>query len=311
MLFVFFSFLATLVFGFGLVLLVNYALVDWEKNRVEDLARKIKQQDSLSNTNNILNKTVSSHRFTNVDLKDNLRPRITHQSISETASQIYTKTITTIKNQDYAGWWQKIVQELSKLKQDWLGTVKSWLKFLISLARPLDEDKRQEAANQVDTEKEEKQKDQIAHVVEKVKVSNQIYEQLRPSLNHIDDASDTFELVGKPSQIQTPSQPKLQTSSALENRSKEQQQDLATIGLGATFDKPKTDKDMTQFEKIERKILDRLQESGLKDYDIWLELGDFYLKYDEKEKAKEIYALVLKQADGEQKEMARNRLISF
>ncbi len=307
MLFVFFSFLATLLFGFSLLLLVNYALVDWEKNRVEDLARQIRQQDSVSNTNNILSKTVSSHRFTNVDLKDNLRSRITRQSISETASQIYTKTITTIKNQDYAGWWQKIVQEFNRLKQDWLGTVKSWLKFLISLARSVDENEK--TANQIDTEKE---KNQIAHVVEKVKGNSQIYDQSKPSLNYIiNDAASTFELVGGSSQTQTPSQSTFQTPSVLEDKPKERQQDPATIALGAAFDKPKTDKDMTQFEKIERKILDRLQESGLKDYDIWLQLGDFYLKYDEKEKAKEIYALVLKQADGEQKEIARNRLISF
>jgi len=49
----------------------------------------------------------------------------------------------------------------------------------------------------------------------------------------------------------------------------------------------------------------------LRDYNIWLQLGELYLKYDEPEKAKEIFALVLKQASGEAKEIARNHLLSL
>ena len=75
----------------------------------------------------------------------------------------------------------------------------------------------------------------------------------------------------------------------------------------------KTHTDYKTFSRLEQKILKRLQEDGMKNYDIWLDLGKLYLKYDQSEKAKEVFALVLKHApqDSKIKEIARNELIGL
>lgn len=86
----------------------------------------------------------------------------------------------------------------------------------------------------------------------------------------------------------------------------------ATIDM-ATQRQVNIKKDEKTFAYLEQKIMKKLQESGMQNYDIWLELGKFYLKYEQEEKAKEIFALVLKHApqDSKTKEAAKNELIGL
>ena len=65
------------------------------------------------------------------------------------------------------------------------------------------------------------------------------------------------------------------------------------------------------FEKAEIKLIEKLRDIGLNHWDLWLELGDLYGKYGEKEKQKEIYTLILSKADGEEKKLATYRLIGM
>ena len=93
-------------------------------------------------------------------------------------------------------------------------------------------------------------------------------------------------------------------------------QNTATIGMigGAT----KNTGEMTPFEKQENKILIKLQSLqennlGLNHWDLWLELGDLYGKYAQKDKQKEIYTFILSKADNsdKEKELATFRLIGM
>jgi L-rhamnose mutarotase len=70
-------------------------------------------------------------------------------------------------------------------------------------------------------------------------------------------------------------------------------------------------KDLELFEKMENKLLAKLKEVGMKHFDIWLDLGKLYEKYEYKEKATEIYSMILKSSDGKEKEMAKDRLIEI
>lgn len=298
----FVSLLATLLFGSTLVLLVNYAVVTWEKTKIDSLASKIKQTDNLT----ILSKGVASHRFTSLDVSDNMKPATARKSLTRTAAGLYNKTITVIATQNYAGWWGKIVEELAALRRDWLGTLRRWFVFFMSLAKPLTDDQGQTAQA---IEKEERQKRELSAVVDRVKdASRNPAESFQSTPTNDPTTTSQAVMVDAASTADHLVAANQNPPLAAQRQDRPQ---VATIGLGAGFDTGKTDTDMTQFEKIERRILDRLQASGLKNYDIWIQLGDFYLKYGELEKAKEIFALVLKQANGEQKEIARNRLISF
>jgi hypothetical protein len=70
-------------------------------------------------------------------------------------------------------------------------------------------------------------------------------------------------------------------------------------------------KDQELFAKIENRLLQKLKDVGMRHYDIWVELGKLYEKYDQKEKAKEVYSFLLKNAQDKEKEFARNRLIEI
>jgi hypothetical protein len=85
--------------------------------------------------------------------------------------------------------------------------------------------------------------------------------------------------------------------------------DTATLNIVAE----KTTSSSPAFAKLEHRILTQLQESGMQNYDIWLQLGQLYVKFDEAEKAKEVFALVLKHspAGSKLKETARNGLIGL
>jgi hypothetical protein len=83
---------------------------------------------------------------------------------------------------------------------------------------------------------------------------------------------------------------------------------IGLIGIGANENAA----ELSTFDKLEARLLTKLKESGMSNYDIWLELGDLYLKYNESKKAMEIYALVLKHSKNEKhKELARNGLIGI
>jgi hypothetical protein len=69
--------------------------------------------------------------------------------------------------------------------------------------------------------------------------------------------------------------------------------------------------ELSVFEKLELRILNRLKESGMTNYDIWIELGALYKKFGQTDKAKEVFALVLKHAGDTNKEKARNELIGL
>ncbi len=89
-------------------------------------------------------------------------------------------------------------------------------------------------------------------------------------------------------------------------------QSEATIGLVAkpTAD-PKSEEEGL-FIKLENRLLEKLKQSGMSNYDLWLELGDLYHKYDDNKKAMEIYALVSKHSkDDKQRQFAINKQIGI
>lgn len=94
------------------------------------------------------------------------------------------------------------------------------------------------------------------------------------------------------------------------------QNQTATIGMVGNSTKNR--EEMTPFEKQEEKIVKKLQtlqenNLGLNHWDLWLELGDLYGKYAQKDKQKEVYTFILGNADNsdKEKELATFRLIGM
>lgn len=156
--------------------------------------------------------------------------------------------------------------------------VKRFVKYLISLTKPIEES--------------ENNNDQL--------VSN----------NKVKEIKDTdFSNEATISKPQTEELPVIEQDNKISKS--EKSLDEATISIVGDLDESKLE-EMGLFEKMENRILKKLQKSGMSDYDIWLELGDLYVKYNETKKAMEIYALVLKHSTEDlQKEKAMNKLIGL
>lgn len=64
------------------------------------------------------------------------------------------------------------------------------------------------------------------------------------------------------------------------------------------------------YQKLESEILDKLKKVGFNHFDIWLQLGQLYEDYNEKQKAKEIYIMIMKNTNNDKiKEQAKNKLL--
>jgi len=184
-----------------------------------------------------------------------------------------SRSLMIVNYDEYPEWFKKIILTSNKFRKNTFKSTTEFFGYLISLAQPA-KTELTKAEEKVAKEK----KEEINNLVNKVAKDNP----------HFQEKTNT--LLSLP---YTPQKKKTKPG--------------ATLDLVANIQS----NDSSQFEKMEARILQKLKNSGLDSYNIWLELGDLYIKYDQPEKAKEIYALVLKHSQDNQKEMARNKLIGI
>lgn len=223
--------------------------------------------------NQILQKSNVSRNFSSIDLSNNIGKTESLKVVGE----FYNKTLVNIKNQDYPYWFLKLVREFNLFRTNIFGYLKRFISYLIHLTTPVHQT-----------------------TVEPKNVEKELKPDFTSSKNIFEDGEvEVLEVY-----------PNSQEDEELPFSTQKNDSDLATISFIGT-DSEKNEKDMNIFEKLESRILEKLKGVGLNHYDIWLELGNLYEKYDEKEKAMEIYALVLKHSSGKEKELARDRLIGL
>jgi tetratricopeptide (TPR) repeat protein len=276
----FFSFLIILISFFCISLIINFLVISWESEKVDALASQIKHNSY--NDNSILFKSDVSREFTSLDLI-----KVSKAGLNK-ASNIYDKTLVKIASQDYPNWFSSILTQLNHLKINTGQTLSSWFKYLISLTRPAKEETK---TDRVTAFREQRKIEEIEDFVDKVVEEN----------NHQSAALSVVEEENEILAIDNPDvpNPKLQNNTA-------------TLNLASSISKNDSSKENGIFEKLENRILQKLKEVGLGNYDLWLELGQLYLKYGEKDKAIEVFALVLKHTTNEsQKDLARNQLIGL
>jgi tetratricopeptide (TPR) repeat protein len=276
----FFSFLIILVSFFCISLIINFLVISWESEKVDALASQIKHNSY--NDNSILFKSDVSREFTSLDLI-----KVSKAGLNK-ASNIYDKTLVKITNQDYPNWFSSILTQLNHLKINTGQTLSNWFKYLISLTKPAKEETK---TDRVKAFREQRKIEEIEDFVDKVVEEN----------NHQSSALSVVEEETEVLAVENPDipNPKLQNNTA-------------TLNLASSISKNDGSKESGIFEKLENRILQKLKEVGLGNYDLWLELGQLYLKYGEKDKAIEVFALVLKHTSNEsQKDLARNQLIGL
>ncbi len=266
------------------VLSANYAVYMMENKKVNNLAKKASSiSDAAAESMHTDRQKVFAPQSFSIE-----------QSVSKkrlSSNGVFQNTLTKIGGADYKEGFKKFIETLRKVQKGGLGAVKTSYMWVINTLKPMDETTYEE--------KQEQKRKQVeaGETIEKV-ISIKSEKEVEIEQVKIDEEKqDNTDLLEK-----------LETKQEGGMIMEEKEQKPATIGIEKTA---KLQNGMTIFEKLETRVLSKLQDVGMEHYDIWLELGDLYVKFDHYDKAKEIYALVLKHADGRIKEMARNKLIGL
>lgn len=246
--------LCVLIFTVAVIVVLHYAIFQYENTKLENLTRQIKQKNGAD----ILNKVIAKRAFTTFDLNASIKKS------KQFASELLQKTVGAVQK----------VKEINP--QD---AAKSVAQATVSGAKT------------------------VAGGVEKL--FTPIEQSRGESTAHSPQISEKMQSVEP-----TPTEQKKQEyQNDVEKIVTNRAQDAATINIVTE----NTVTASSAFTKLEQRILKQLQESGMQNYDVWLQLGQLYVKFDEADKAKEVFALVLKHAPAgsKLKETARNGLIGL
>lgn len=268
---------------FVLLISVNYSWYIWEEERVESLSNRISstKEDTLMRKNTIREYTQS------FDIKSATK------SGAITANKAI-KTLVTLSKEEYPNLVSKIKDIFSRLRKDFFATIKEFIAYLLRLAKP------DPSPNPLAETQKKADIEAIDEAINKVKESrSHILPEENIDLNLRLDTPQSADADRTISPLQ------------VKYNGEDINKQTATIGLSdSTNSQTKSDNGL--FEKLESRILEKMKQSGLNNYNLWLELGDLYLKFGEKSKASECYALVLKNTeDDKEKEMALNKLIGL
>jgi hypothetical protein len=226
------------------------------------------------NTTDMMQRKYADRSFTSRDMGEN----ITKTSKALQPIQAETRRVMGMMTSNGSSWLQKIQLFLTNLRYQFWPQIQRLWQNSFSLLRPMHHDDQDEVEQATEIIPAGGQKDDLEMV-----------EQLKQ-----DQINDLVEKVIS------------QTESEFQG---------ATVHTNA---KAATKKPLLEdpeqkalFDKLESKLLNRLKEVGLKHFDIWLQLGQLYEKYEEYGKATEIYNMILKNSEGREKDFARDRLIAI
>jgi hypothetical protein len=285
------SILLLLVFGFIGLITLGYAITMWEQKKLEDMAKNLhsKKVDFAPN---------HKHKFSTVEsnYSHDMKP-------SQKVGHYLERSLVLVKNQDYQGWLNKTTTVVKKVSSNLeLYTKFAWNKFMQLITKDYSKGVndnndfgRQEGAKQVD------------QTIDKINLINQKNEENSETATFVNTNTLSGNLDTDLDFVEHQN-----TSNKYQNNSSATL-DIASDHSKSTQNNSQNDKKAKDeiYEKIEANILQRLKETGLSHYDIWLELGKHYEKYGENEKAIEIYSMVMKNSQGREKDIARDGLIAL
>ena len=279
-------------FCFLIIIVLEYAIYMWENQKMNDLTKDI--SSNLSQHDSVIKRgyDANDHNaniFNSSNMKFNL------------SNKYFERSLVLVTSQDYKGWYEKVSEFAKKILSN-LGyyTQKSF-KYVIELSKSGNNFPDQEIRHI----KSMQSASNINKTVEKITqiTEKESTEESHSQVNTKPDFLNNYE-----SDLDQSTIPNLNNDKIDLNQIKTEPTSGATLNLAINDNQVK---DTTTYDKIEKSILAKLQETGLNHYDIWLELGHFYQKYEEKEKAKEIFAMVMKHAEGRDKDLARDGLIAL
>ena len=267
-------------FSFLGIITLSWAIFDWEKRKI----------DGLMNADNRGNQSTgytspSFNFFNNINSNVQSNPAMNNTKeqaakVAQNVSKTFSRTLVIIKETNYSSGFAKIVEKIKDIGSNFWLYSKLAANYLMKL------NKNSAGAEVVDEEqfqKDEKAKQDVAETVQRV-----------ASIKD-DKKSDILDVIDL-------------EESVVIDQSRTDKDSFATLNMASST---RSDVEQTIFEKLENSILEKLQAVGLNNYGIWIELAKLYEKYNENQKAVEIYAMVLKHASGLEKDFARDKLIAL
>lgn len=305
-----FGLVGLIFFGFITLITLNYSIYLWENQRIENLASQIKKE-KLDET------MINNSRKSSFIRKGAMNS-------SSKAIEIFNKNDRQLAT---------IEGDQNILSFNWTGFLnffkQAW-NFLLQLASP----PKTDVYDPVERAKLQDIEDTLSEMSQEVEDDYQDFSQGETMAE--DQASNSFTSqkpqtakIKKTKPFQFASvkpDPTEETDEYLDNNiqynNTETEQGEQEVDNGPALNylaqEDLEDEDNIQqkrkkslFKKLENKILKKLKEVGLNHYDIWLELARLYEKYGKTQEAVKIYAMILKHAQGDPKEFARNKLIAL
>lgn len=302
------SLLLIFTFGFVGLITLGYIISLWEKQKLDIFSKTNKSNSDSSNNTNF--GKLSKHSFSTVET--NFNPK--NMKISPKINEYFERSLVVVKNQDYKGWLDKTTIIIKKVSSNLELHFKFGLTKFMSL---ITKDKTNNSGIEpnISTTSNDVYKtiDKINKISQQDNGSlqqdnfNNNSNYLNSTLGNNSNDKDNFGQSNQPTDNSNYFV-NAQGSIDVDHKTKSS---FATLDL-ASEEAIKTQKSKDEvYEKIENSILDKLKIAGLSHYDIWLELGKHYEKYNEREKAIEIYSMVMKHSEGRNKDIARDGLIAL
>jgi hypothetical protein len=194
--------------------------------------------------------------------------------IPKKLGDFYQSSMVVIRDQDYKGWFENFLFTAKKITSNLGMYTKYSFAYVLNLIKKKDDT--------LETEVEPINHDEIHETVEKVK-----------SMSKDNIITDTHETIDITNDTIDPQAPK-----------------NATIDLAADIP-DKSNKEKGVYEKLEDVILEKLKVAGMDCWPVWMELAAHYEKYKEFDKAVEIFAMVMKNSKGPEKNIAKDKLIAL
>jgi hypothetical protein len=210
----------------------------------------------------------------------------------------YDRTLHAIEEQKFEDWLDAIEKIFKMLKKDFFGTIKNFFKFLVNISKPIDKNDFETRMANINAQRQQLEVD---------KMVTKLQENMQDQTLRL-DASENLDL---PTNIN-----KISTKFANNNQLKP----IKTVirlkpSLAEDDIEIKTEEieesELNEFQKVEQRLLLKLKEIGVGNYDLWLDLAELYSKNNSITKAKEIYTYVAKNAKDKNKQRAINNIIGL
>jgi hypothetical protein len=195
--------------------------------------------------------------------------------IPKKIEDFYRSSTMVLSQQDYRGWLDKFVFNFKKVTSNLGLYTKYSFNYIINLIKKNDSKSVEEVEVEVDNSAD------INETVDKVRSF---------SKNNSDEKKSEY-------------------INITENITEEIKPKNATIDLATDDEKSKKDKNV--YNQLEDLILEKLKTNGMDCWPVWMELAAHYEKYKEFDKAIEIFAMVMKNSKGSEKNIAKDKLIAL